>query len=245
MKLEKRKLLGLGFFILQAFAVWSGPALAAPPPAENEEYNFNWLDPDKKIYVLQNRKYTKANKVLLSGFIGTNVSAPFRTSYSFEPRFAYYFNEMFGIETFYALSTNAENSTFQALKTANPTSLPVVREIRAKYGIMLHYVPWYAKINVFNQVLYFDWYLAGGVGTVQAARDTRTSAAAASVYENENYFSFFWSTGHQYHLSRTFVVRLDFSGTYFTAPLYGTASQGLGNTLFADYNFAVGVGLRL
>jgi len=34
--------------------------------SDDDEYNFNWLDPEKKIYVLQNRKFLKGGHVLLS-----------------------------------------------------------------------------------------------------------------------------------------------------------------------------------
>ena len=39
-------------------------AEAADVPVDNSgnDYSFRWLDPDKKIYVLQNRKFTKANR---------------------------------------------------------------------------------------------------------------------------------------------------------------------------------------
>ena len=37
--------------------------------ADDDEYNFSWLDPDKKIYVLQNRKYRKAGRVMFSGML--------------------------------------------------------------------------------------------------------------------------------------------------------------------------------
>ena len=39
------------------------PAASGDGSNSDDEYNFNWLDPEKKIYVLQNRKYLKANRL--------------------------------------------------------------------------------------------------------------------------------------------------------------------------------------
>src|SRR3954465_6960282 len=41
-----------------------------PAPQADDEYSFNWLDPDKKIYVLQNRRYLKAERAELSVLVG-------------------------------------------------------------------------------------------------------------------------------------------------------------------------------
>ena len=42
--------------------------------SDDDEFNFSWLDPDKKVYVLQNRKYRKKNRfaIFLTG--GLNLS---------------------------------------------------------------------------------------------------------------------------------------------------------------------------
>ena len=46
------------------------------------EYDFSWLDPDKKIYVIQNRKYLKAKRALVSVLGGLGLSNPYRTTYN-------------------------------------------------------------------------------------------------------------------------------------------------------------------
>src|SRR4051812_8420795 len=84
-------------------------------PAASDEYNFSWLDPDKKIYVLQNRRYTKAGRALLSGMLNTSIAQPYRNSYGIDARAAYYFSEMWGLEAFYGLFSNSQNSTDEAL----------------------------------------------------------------------------------------------------------------------------------
>src|SRR5690606_17981279 len=77
---------------------------ASPPvradDSDENEYNFKWLDPDKRVYVLQNRKFEKSGRLLLSGMVGIGMSNPYRNTYVVEPRVAYYLTETVGIEAF-------------------------------------------------------------------------------------------------------------------------------------------------
>jgi outer membrane beta-barrel protein len=207
-----------------------------------DEYSFNWLDPEKKIYVLQNRRYLKGGRLFLSATVGPGLSNPYRTTLQIDPRAAFYFNETFGLEVFYTLFSNKENSTFEALKKAATNTLPVVREIKAQYGALLHYVPWYAKINVFNNILYFDWYFSGGIGQVSSDLDTRSNASAEPVYVKQDFMGLFLGTGHQYHLSNNFSVRLDFTGAFYQAPIFGDEGD---KSVYSNYTFGIGLGIRL
>lgn len=222
---------------------WAEDASAANSPASSEdEYNFSWLDPEKKIYVLQNRKYRKAGHAMMSILGGTGFSNSYRSTLNYDGRLAYYFFEYLGVEAFYVGTLNSENSTFKALKTAAPTTLPSVREIRGQYGLLAHWSPWYAKINVFNKILYFDWYFSGGVGAINAALDKRTDSAKAADYVNENLFGIFLGTGHQFHLSQNWSVRLDFMSTIYNAKILYTQED---KAWFSNYGFDVGIGFRL
>ncbi|MEK6579385.1 MAG: outer membrane beta-barrel domain-containing protein, partial [Bdellovibrionota bacterium] len=157
-----------------------------------------------------------------------------------DPRVAFYLSESLGIEGFYTLTSNSANNTFDALKGTGTTVSPVIREVKSQYGALLHWVPWYAKINVFNKILYFDWYLAAGAGTLQTVAITNSFTTPTSL--SQSLFSLYAATGHQYHLTRSFTVRLDFSGAYYKAPLFGTTGS---ETWFSNYNFVAGIGLRI
>jgi outer membrane beta-barrel protein len=221
-------------------------AEAAEPPAASadDEYSFNWLDPDKKIYVLQNRRYLKVGKPLLSVMVGPGLSNSYRNVFNVEPRFAYYFSELLGIEVFYTNSFNKANNTVEALQRATATTLAVVREIRTQMGVLVHYVPWYAKINVFNKILYFDWYLAGGAGTVKSAllnSGTASAAASTTPVLQQDSMAFFLGTGHQFHLSEQVVFRLDFTGAFYNAQIDTTNGD---KAWYSNFNFGTGLGLR-
>jgi len=147
--------------------------------------------------------------------IGSVGSNPYRNTFAIDPRVAYYFSEAWGFEVFYQAISNSSNGTYDALRTAAPNALPNIREITAQYGAMVHWVPWYAKINFFNEILYFDWYLEGGAGSIKSQLDTNTFAARAPNFQPENLFAIYLGTGHQYHLSQHFIVRLDVLGSFY------------------------------
>src|SRR4051794_7630159 len=77
---------------------------------DDDEYSFSWLDPEKKIYVLQNRKYLKSPRLLVSVTGGVGISNAYRSVYSVDPRIGFFFSEAFGIEGFYTANSNSSNS---------------------------------------------------------------------------------------------------------------------------------------
>lgn len=210
--------------------------------SKNDEYNFNWLDPDKKIYVLQNRKYLKTGHPILSVLGGGSMSNPYRNVYSVDGRFAYYISEWLGFEVGYSNYFNSQNTTFNALKDLNVAALPTVREFRSGLGGMVHFVPWYAKINVFNSILYFDWYFALGLSSLSTVQDTRTSFSASPNYVSQNLLGYTISTGHNFFLSESFIFRWDMTAIIYSAT-YQTGSND--TALFSQVNFTAGLGWRL
>lgn len=234
-KQENRLFRVLGFCGVISF-LWPAIVHAA------DEYNFDWMDQDKKIYVLQNRKFQKANRALLSMMVGRGISNPYRDTFNIDPRLAYYFSEEFGIEGFYNVVSNRNSGTFEALQQASPSTLPVVREIRAIYGGLIHWAPWYAKINVFNNILHFDWFFSLGAGQLRSDMDINTRAGSPSNIVSENLFAVYAGTGQQFSLSSNWVARLDFLGAFYRAPLFGDTGD---QSWFSNYNFDVGIGLRL
>lgn len=206
------------------------------------EYRFTWLDPDKKVYVLQNRKFEKAGHLFLTGMGGSVGADPYRTTYSVEPRAAFYFTEWLGVEAFGQWSFNSTNAPFTALIQSSSTALPVVREARSQMGGMISWVPWYAKINFFNQILYFDWYINGGAGLISTAIDVRESKNDPIQYVNEQDLGWFFGTGHFYHLNQWLGVRLDYTVGFFQAPILGNQGDAV---WFSHSTFSAGVGVKL
>lgn len=248
--------MGLKFLLFLTSIFWLGLIAAAWSEAsesgemsdsvshesKNDEYNFSWLDPEKKIYVLQNRKYVKTGHPIVSVMGGGSMSNPYRNILSVDGRFAYYMSEWLGVEVFYTNFLSAPNTTIQALAIASPNALPSVREIRSQMGGMIHFVPWYAKINVFNSILYFDWYFGAGLASLSSFVDTNTVASSPANFVQQTLPGLCLSTGNEYYLSQSFIFRWDVMGTFYSAPI----NQLTGRTsIFSNVNFAMGLGWRI
>jgi outer membrane beta-barrel protein len=222
-------------------ASWAGASEPAPE-VSGRGYDFRWLDPDKKVYVLQNRRYQKAGKLLVSALAGVGTSNPYRSTTLVDPRLAFYFSESWGIEFFHAFLGNSPNGNFRALEDASPNVFPAIREISRQYGGLLHWAPWYAKINVFDRILYFDWQFSAGAGNLQTRLLTQEISQGPLVAKSQSLFGLFLGTGHQYHLSERFIARLDFTASFHQAPAFGNSGS---ETWFSNYTFGLGLGLRI
>lgn len=212
-----------------------------------DEYNFSWLDPDKKIYVLQNRKFRKAKRASLSLMGGMGLADTYRSAYQVQPRIGTWFNEDFGIEAFYTHRFNSVNNAFRALDQAvGAGTSPLVREIKSQIGVLLNWAPWYAKINVFNTILYFDWYFSLGAGVMSTEIGPRTKSLATSQWKSESLFAVYAGTGHLFHITQVLDFRLDFLGHFYSAPIYGgLASAPADKSLFSGFSLNAGLGVRL
>ncbi len=243
---QQLKLIGLSSLFLFTFGLANvAPAFAA----EDEDYNFSWLDPDKKIYVLQNRKYRKARKINLSLLGGSGIAETYRQTWQIEPRLGVWFNEDWGVEAFFVNRWNTPNNAYQALVEATGSGLsPLIREVNTMYGALLNWAPWYAKINVFNSILYFDWTFSLGVGMMNTSigPKTKTDPSSAAQWVDQNLFAVYLGTGQIFHLSQKFDIRFEGMGHFYSAPVYGgLAGAPTDSSLFSSFVFSLGLGVKL
>lgn len=226
-------------WILLLAASWAD---AADDSSGKDEYSFHWLDPEKKIYVLQNRRYLKSGRLQLSAQVGLGLSNPYRNSLAAEPRMSFFMSEAWGLEVFYGIVSNSANSRFTAFQQSTSNALwSAWREVKSQYGLLLHWAPWYAKINVFNKILYFDWYFTAGAGSLQTQADERRVVNVENIV-TQTHTAIFIGTGHNYHLNRSWKVRLDLTGAIYHAPVLSTSSE---KDWYSNFNFTAGVGYLL
>lgn len=220
-------------------ALWLGVVAASWSEAaeESDEYNFSWLDPDKKIYVLQNRRYTKANRLTLSLSGGLGDSSAYRTSYSITPRIGYYFKENFGLEVMYQLLSNKTNNTYDALTAQYSGIAPNVIEIKNQVAALFTWAPWYAKINVFNSILYFDWFFTAGLGSLSVNEIPSTGTSVS-----KSLTGYYLGTGQMFHIDENWTIRLDFTNVFFKAPQQATTGSEI---WYNSTTFELGVGMKL
>jgi outer membrane beta-barrel protein len=237
----------MSFRVLALFlvvSVVSGFAGSYEAKASEDEYDFSWLDPDKKIYVVQNRKYTKKNRVELALSGGFGVGEPYRNRKTLLPRAFYYLNETWALSFLTGFNSNAENQDFIALKSVSSV-FPAVRDVQNFYGGSVVWIPFYGKINMFNKIFYLDWHLEAGMGQVNTEIDLNTSRTGSPNIHESAHTSFHWGTGQKFFITRNFAARLDFLALYYKAPtgLDGSLTSEKGSAPDTYDNYFVTLGL--
>jgi outer membrane beta-barrel protein len=186
---------------------------------EKSLYDFLWLDPDKKVYVLQNKLYKKEHSVYFDiGYIA-NMTSKFQDTNGFSFKGGYYFHEEWGIELFYQQYSNSNNDDFNNVKLINE-AVPFVRRLDSTYGAALIYSPFYGKINTFNKIYYFDWSFGAGYTKINANSNIKSVRIdnAPNKYEKETYNGGVLKTKVKFHITENVHLGLEYMNTYYMAP---------------------------
>ncbi|HLE11588.1 MAG: hypothetical protein A2504_05485 [Bdellovibrionales bacterium RIFOXYD12_FULL_39_22] len=215
---------------------------------ESSTYNFSWLDPDKEVYVLQNKKYRKDKKAHLSAGYGMTTNGAFVDATSLQGRVGFFFTEEWGMEFLYAQNSGEENENFQSvLNIGGPGSTPFRRIVENYLGAMVLWSPFYAKVNTFNSIVYVDWMVGLGYGQLNEKNNrevVRTGTTGlADVKESHN--AIMWGTGLKFYLSPMFHIRLDLTAMHYSAlrALTVKTSDDEGNYENFDLTLALGINL--
>ena len=194
----------------------SAPALKAD---EKDLYDFMWLDPDKKVYVLQNKVHKKARTVYANVGYAMGLSSNFQDTSGIHANFGYYISEEWAIEGLYTKYSNSDNEALENLKRLNG-SIPFIRKTDSNYGLMAKWSPFYGKINTFNKIFYFDWSFGLGIGKLNTTSNATSVAvpAQANVYKDEKYTSVIAKTGLSFHATKNIHIGLDLIMNNYKAP---------------------------
>jgi outer membrane beta-barrel protein len=207
------------FLILSVFLAGQSAHAASPPEqTEQDEYDFSWLDPEKKIYVVQNRKYLKKGRLEVALAGGVGMGEPYRTRRVVMPRGIFYVNENWGLSAFGGFVSNSENGNVQAMQDAGANRIPAVRDVQNYIGGSVMWLPFYGKINMFNQIFYIDWHLEAGLAQTSTEIDLNTRFNQSPQIQESTHMGYLWGTGWKFFVTRNFGARLDFQALYYKAP---------------------------
>lgn len=189
--------------------------------SEDDLYDFLWLDPDKKVYVLQNKVYKrKGRKYADIGFI-KNLSSDFQTTYGTHLKFGYYLSEDWALEGIYNKYTNSDNAALKNLKQINNT-VPFIRKFNDLYGVAANWSPFYGKINTFNKIFYFDWSFGAGVVKINAQSNVDTASDPdLDGFKKETFTGGLLKTGLRFHINKNIHLGLDYQNTIYKAKTPG------------------------
>jgi len=217
--------------------------------AEDSVYDFLWLDPDKSVYVLQNKTYRKAKKISVEVSFLTTLGKAFQDTYGVDLKAQYYFNEHYGIEVFHTRYTNTDSDDFKnvvSVTQANnggQATYPFVRRLNAASGALFLVSPFYGKINTFNRIFYFDWSFGAGVAFVNAESNLDSVAVinAPNSYSSESFTALAYKTSFKFHTSRKWSAVIDLRNMNYQAA--GPRDRG-SKELRSNWDFMVGVGFK-
>lgn len=181
--------------------------------SESSVYDFSWLDQDKEIYVLQNRKFRKKNSFYVGGSLGRAVNGAYIDSNDINLLAGFYFSEQFGLEVSYTKAQGSTNKTFKSVEGQSAT--PFFRKIDTSMDALFLWSPFYSKTNLFNKIIYYDWQFGLGLTslttldnrndftTVDESGDTKESTIGVS-----------WLSGIRFYINEAWSARLDFRGRH-------------------------------
>jgi outer membrane beta-barrel protein len=214
---------------------------------ESSLYNFSWLDNDKEVYVLQNRKFRKDGSFYLGGTGAYNLSQDFLDAYGVTARAGFFFSEDWGIEGVFGKNSSQESDSAKGVKQQG--AVPFYREIDSYMGAMLMWSPFYSKINTFNKVFYFDWMFGLGFANI-TTKDNRNkfntvvSASEQNELTSESTMGALWNTGFRFYINESWSLRIDVTGLTYkaektTQDTAGTDSKS--SKLFTNYDLGLGL----
>lgn len=213
--------------------------------SEDSTYNFSWLDPDKEVYVLQNRKFRKSGRLAVHVGYGFTSSGAFVDSSSAQARATFYIKEEWGIEGIYAQNSGKENTAAQSVRNPGGAgSVPFRRIVENYYGGLIVWSPFYAKINTFNKIIYLDWIIGVGYGKVTEKNNRQDFEAGGTnvnaIEASETHNAIMWETGLKFWVSESFDVRMDLTALHFKAQK--AVSSSTEEVMNSNYDLTLSLG---
>lgn len=186
---------------------------------EKDLYDFMWLDPDKKVYVLQNKVHKKERTIYLNLGLGNGGAGAFIDTSLLHTNMGYYLNEEWAIEILYTKYKNKENDSFTNIQRVNGV-VPFIRKPISSTGALVKWSPFYGKINTFNQIFYFDWGFGLGLGkyNTESNKNTVSNAATANTYSKESYNNIIGKTELSFHVNKNIHLGLALQVNNYKAP---------------------------
>lgn len=210
---------------------------------EGSVYDFSWLDKDKEVYVLQNRKYRKAGSPFITIGSGMTASGSFVDSYYFQGRAGFFFSEEWGFEGIYTLANGEENEAAESVRnTGSSGSTPFRRIVENYYGVALLWSPFYGKINTFNSILYVDWIIGAGIGQLTEKNNKKTLRENdGNQYpdESETHVGGFWETSLKFWVNQNWSVNFDVVGFYYEAERAKNIDDENNKAFYSNYDLGL------
>lgn len=184
---------------------------------EEDLYDFLWLDPDKSVYVLQNKIHPKDNSFFVDLGYMMNMTSTFQETSGAQIKLGYFLNENWAIEFSHLKYSNSDNSTLKSVESVAGLA-PFIRRPLSSSTVFAVWSPFYGKINTFNQIYYFDWSFGVGTGAYKMESNLDTAELKTeNRFEDENYTPIQLKTTFKFHINKSLNIGLELLNTNFEA----------------------------
>lgn len=183
-----------------------------------------WAAKDTDFNVVQNRLFSKANRLGLTLSYGMFTNDAWSTGASYTGALNYYFSERSGLELNYSKIDSKNNDATAGFLAQG--GAPNHTKIKGYYGIGYNWIPFYAKMSVLNgSILYFDMSITPGLTMVDYEQQLQDgnkmqSTVGASLTVSQHFF-----------LAKWLALRLDYKNIWYKEEIvaYKPASRPAGN----------------
>lgn len=198
-----------------------------------------WSAKDDDFNVVQNRRYTKAQRFFLSGNMGIPFNDAFSTGTVSGLQLGYFFNERWGVDLGITRGSLHDNNAVSSF-IDRYSSVPDRNVYQGSKMLSVTYVPLYAKMSFLDtSIIYFDMGVSAGIGqsdyTIkkQEGDDTRS----AMTYQ--------WSVNQQIFFSEHFAIRVDLVNKYTNEQRFkyysNAPDRDQGSKVYNDSSLTVGL----
>lgn len=179
-----------------------------------------WSVKDNEYGVIQNRTFSKAEKMYLSAVYGPLINDPFAKAKAIGFMTGYFINEDFGVELSYLTYGSLQNDTVSAYETQFGGAKPDFNLIKSSKVLSITYTPLYAKMSFMNlNILYFDMGATLGIGQSDyEIQKVNKDALGNKTQANEMKTATVYEIGfmQQIFINKNVSFRLDIKNTYYT-----------------------------
>jgi outer membrane beta-barrel protein len=216
-------------------------ATAAPNAEEGEQVDVSkitekyWAQgKETELGVVQNRKFTSANRFELELMTGTLSTDPFLSVRNYGLSLGYHLNQYVSFHGIYWRSVAAPSDALKTFESQVPGSTVNTNMPKQFYGAQVNYNLLYGKASLFgNLIIYVDVFAMGGAGF--------------SNTETGTYFTPFVGIGQKIHLNKFMALTIDYRLMRFNEQIRQKArnSNVLGNVVGERSNTSDAVTLGL
>lgn len=210
---------------------------------EKNTYTFGWLDPDKEVYVLQNRKYRKDGKLYINVGGGITTSGAFVGANNYQFRTGYFFMEDWGFEFLYSMNSGKENDVADSVRNNGGSGSVPFRRITNNYmGGSFVWSPFYGKVNTFNTIVYFDWFLGLGYVKLTETNNKQELLVSDKTEQTETHNGVMWNTALRFYINETWNTRLDLTGIHYRGQKVRQNNTNNGDAWYTNYDLTLSLG---